>query len=182
MSLHPERQTEVDHLRELICDIPIAMLTTIAEDGSLNARPMINITEHFQGELWFFTRDDDPKTEEIQNNPQVNVSYSDSAHARFVSATGVASVLQDPTRCELMWTPECEPWFPNGPHDPHLCLIKVEVESATYWDQHQGLMVSIWKHVKALVTGQEERVTYRSSRIDWPGHHAPSPSSKETKL
>jgi general stress protein 26 len=167
MHLHGKKN-DLNHLRDLIRDIPVAMLTTIAEDGSLHARPMINITHEFRGELWFFARDDDPKLREIEANPQVNVSYADAPHSRFVSAAGKASILRDANRCELMWSSACDPWFPDGPRDPHLRLIKIDVESATYWDQHLGSMISLWNQMKNLVTGNKEPATMEANRFDWP--------------
>jgi len=168
MSTGPGKRSELSHLRDLIRGIPIAMLTTVSSDGALHARPMVNITEEFQGELWFFSRDDDPKLREIEANPQVNVSYADAPHTRFVSAAGKATVIRDANRCELLWSAACDPWFPDGPRDPHLRLIRVEVESATYWDQHLGSMISLWTQVKNLVTGKKEAPPLETNRFDWP--------------
>jgi len=168
MSSVPVKRSELSHLRDLIRGIPIAMLTTVTSDGALHARPMVNVTEEFQGELWFFSRDDDPKLLEIEANPQVNVSYADAPHTRFVSAAGKAMIIRDANRCELLWSAACDPWFPDGPRDPHLRLIRVEVESATYWDQHLGSMISLWTQVKNLVTGKKEAPPLETNRFDWP--------------
>jgi len=41
----------------------VAMLTTVASDGSLRSRPMVTPDADFDGELWFFTRYNSPKSE-----------------------------------------------------------------------------------------------------------------------
>ena len=162
-----QRQQAVAHLREMIHDIPIAMFTTVAGDGSLHSRPMVNVNAKFDGDLWFFTTNDDPKVDEIAANPRVNVSFSAVAKGRYVSATGTASIVDDPKRLELHWTPECEPWFPNGPRDPHLSLIKVDIASAEYWDQHRGAMVAVGDYLKRLVTGSKSP-SLVSEQVAWP--------------
>jgi len=39
--------------------------------------------------------------------------------------------------------------------DPHLCLLRVSVEQAEYWDTPSGKIVQLIGFVKALATGQE---------------------------
>jgi general stress protein 26 len=46
-------------------------------------------------------------------------------------------------------------WFPEGLDDPHLCLLKVSVEQAEYWDAPSSKLVEIFGFVKALATGTE---------------------------
>lgn len=167
---HPDqsstRPAEGEHLCELIQDIPVAMLTTVASDGSLHSRPMVNINEKFDGDLWFFTSHDDPKVAEIQAHPQVNVSFAAPNKHQYVSATGKAEVVRDPKRRELVWTSDCEHWFPEGPKDPNLLLLKIEVESASYWDQQRGVMVAIAGFFKRLM-GEKPAET-QNEQVDWP--------------
>jgi len=114
LQMNDERQTAIEHLREMIHDIPVAMLTTIASDSSLHSRPMVNVNKQFDGDLWFFTHYDDPKVAEIVANPQVNVSFVSPSKHRYVSATGNAELVRDPKHRELLWTTDCAPWFPRA--------------------------------------------------------------------
>lgn len=163
-----ERQAAVEHLREMLHDIPVAMLTTQSSEGSLHARPMVNVNEKFDGDLWFFTYYDDPKTQEIEANSQVNVSFASPSQNRFISVTGKAELVRDAKRCELLWTSDCEPWFPNGPQDPAIALVKVDVDSAEYWDQQRSAMVAMAGLFKRLVTG-ERPAHLRSEQVQWSG-------------
>lgn len=45
-------------------------------------------------------------------------------------------------------------WFPNGPDDPKLALLKVEVDQAEYWDGPSSTMVQLIGFAKATLTGQ----------------------------
>ena len=60
-----ERGGRIKKLAEMIRDIDFAMLTTVAEDGSLHSRPMSTQRAGFDGDLWFFTRASAPKVGEI---------------------------------------------------------------------------------------------------------------------
>lgn len=57
-------QEEIETLRELIKDIDTAMLTTVTEEG-LVSRPMKTQEVEFDGDLWFFTKKETAKYEEI---------------------------------------------------------------------------------------------------------------------
>ena len=60
-----DRGSSIKKLAELIGEIRIAMLTTTAEDGSLRSRPMTTQQATFDGKLWFFTKRESPKVDEI---------------------------------------------------------------------------------------------------------------------
>jgi hypothetical protein len=45
-------------------------------------------------------------------------------------------------------------WFPQGPDDPEVALLKVSVDQAEYWDSPSSTMVYAYGYVKAKLTGQ----------------------------
>jgi general stress protein 26 len=144
--------SNVEKLRELIKGIKIAMLTTTDEHGRLYSRPMATQEADFDGDLWFFASDDAPKSQEIQNHPNVNVAYSDNN--RFVSVSGKAQIVKDRTRMKEFWSPIYKAWFPDGLESPHLCLLKVSVEQAEYWEGPGGVVARLTEFVKAATGGK----------------------------
>jgi general stress protein 26 len=109
----------------------------------------------FDGDLWFFTSDQTHKIEEIEQNNRVNVSYSNPPENRFVSVSGSAEIVKDRAKIEELWNPILKAWFPKGLDDPTLCLLKVAVENAEYWESPTGTLVQMAGFVKAIVTGKE---------------------------
>lgn len=162
-----ERQDAIDRICGLVRRVPVAMLTTVGSDGVVHARPMVNVNDRFNGDLWFFTKYDDGKVNEIASHAQVNVAFSDPSKQQYVSMTGRAEVLRDPKRSELLWKSDCEPWFPEGLDDPNLGLIRVDVESAEYWDQRQGAMVALADYVKSWFTGDSD-AKVQQGHVEWP--------------
>lgn len=148
------REEAIEKLNNLIEDIDFAMLTTVDTDGVLRSRPMSTQEAEFDGTLWFFTSDKTHKVEEIEQDNRVNASYAKPEYNFYVSVSGTASIVKDRAKMEELWNPILKAWFPEGLDDPNICLLKVDVEQAEYWDSPSSTLVQITGFVKAMVTGQ----------------------------
>lgn len=155
MEHEKDRGEAIAKLAELIKDIKIAMLTTVDEEGVLHSRPMATQKEEFAGTLWFFNYHDSAKTREVAKEHQVNVSYSDPDHQKYVSVSGLAREVQDKAKAEQLWNPMLKAWFPQGLEDPNLSLLKIDVQRAEYWDSPSSKMVQLYGYLKAVATGQK---------------------------
>jgi general stress protein 26 len=155
----------VAKVAELIKDINVAMMTTEAEDGLLHSRPMATQKTEFDGTLWFFTGLSTGKVSEIDWNPEVNLSYAEPSDTRFVSVSGTAEIVDDRARMRELWSDIYKAWFPQGIDDPDLCLMKVEVSFAEYWDVPSGKMVQVFGFLKALATGERLKMEGESHGV-----------------
>ena len=146
---------DVKKLGRLIKDVKVAMLTSVCPDGSLHSRPMVtHESAAFDGALWFFTRADAPKVEEVRQRRQVNVSYASHPHQHYVSVSGTAELVRDQDKIKEFWNPLLRAWFPKGLDDPELALLRVEVSKAEYWDAPSSTFVHLVGFAKAIATGQ----------------------------
>lgn len=152
--MEDKRSEAIGKLKELLEGIDFCMLTTL-DGGHLRSRPMSTQQVEFDGDLWFFTSDQTHKVEEIEKDSRVNVAYSQPDENRYVSVSGTAEVVKDRAKIEELWNPIHKAWFPEGLDDPTLCLLKVSVEQAEYWDSPSSKIVQIYGFVKALATGTE---------------------------
>lgn len=151
--MQDSREESIKKVNELIKEVEVAMLTTI-DGGVLRSRPMQTQEAEFDGDLWFFTNTDTHKTEEIEADNRVNVSYASPATNTYVSISGAASLVSDKAKIEELWNPVLKAWFPKGLEDPTLILMKVSAEQAEYWDAASSTIVKVVGLVKALVTGE----------------------------
>jgi len=136
-------------VHELIKDVRIAMLTTVSTEGQLVSRPMATQQTQFEGEVWFFAEADSPKIADIARDPRVNVAYSAS---NFVSLAGTASVVRDVAKKRELWDAGAAAWFGDkDAADPSVVLIKVDAETAEYWDT-PSRPATLVKVVKAKLT------------------------------
>lgn len=158
----PADKSPVQVLSDLIADIPFAMLTTTDRHGRLHSRPMTpQRQEGDDGTLWFFTDRRTHGVEEITLHPQVNVSFTDSGAHRYISCSGRAIVVDDRSQAQKFWKPQYAVWFPLGPDDPNLVMLRVEIEQADYWDSPNTWAGRLLAFAKALATGDKSSLETR---------------------
>ncbi|HEY0703078.1 MAG TPA: pyridoxamine 5'-phosphate oxidase family protein [Candidatus Acidoferrales bacterium] len=145
-------------LRDLIKDIKFAMLTTVSRAGLLVSRPMTTQNENFDGVLWFFAGLDSPKTEDLEAHPEVNLAYAKPGSMEFVSVSGTAKISMDRAKMQELWSDTYKAWFPQGLDDPNLCLLRIEVTAAEYWDSPSAKVVQILGYLKSKITGEKENL------------------------
>ncbi|MCJ8209683.1 pyridoxamine 5'-phosphate oxidase family protein [Mucilaginibacter sp. RS28] len=156
-----KRLENIEKLRGMIDKIKTAMLTTYSATEGFHSRPMGTLLLDAEGALWFFTNEYSTKVAEISLDNKVSVTYSDVANHVYISLTGTASLVDDRTKMQELWTPYVEVFFPQGINDPALTLMKIDTESAEYWDSSASKIVVLFKMLKAAVLGK----TYQ------PGEH-----------
>ncbi len=139
--LEPQKQGFAK-LVTMIEALEVGMLTTEDKNGRLRSRPMA--TQKVEdGVLWFFSARDTPKILEVQKDSEVNVSYADPSNQVYISVSGVARVFQDPAKVRELWSSGAQRWFPNGPNDPSLAILKVAITQAEYWDVDKHAMIKL---------------------------------------
>jgi general stress protein 26 len=144
-----------DHTRtvaELLEGQRFGFLTTRSPDGTLTSRPMTLQEVEFDGDLWFFAERDSHPVRHITLSPQVNVGVGSGGS--WVSLTGRATVVDDPAKKRELWNSAVEAWFPDGPDDDSVVLLKVEGDSAEYWDSPGGRLATVFSFAKAKLTGE----------------------------
>ena len=124
----------IQHLQEMLKDNRIGMLTTLAEDGTLHARPMVVQDLEFKGDLWFFTNEESDIAAQVSHNTQVNVSFVGTKGNRFLSASGTAGLVRDPIKLRELWSSAAGIYFPKGLDDPSLVLVRVTVNTIAWWE------------------------------------------------
>ena len=139
---------------ELIKDIRIAMMVTFDDDGNLRSRPMAANQDTFSGDLWFFTSIQSGKIDQIEGNPNVLLGYSNPSKQEYVSINGEATIVRDRQKINELWSETLRVWFPKGPEDADIALIKVSLSGAEYWDAPSAAMVLAYGYVKARLTGE----------------------------
>ena len=153
-----DRDDAVAKVAALVRDARSCMLTTMTGDGRHVSRPMAVQEVEFDGDLWFFTYDDSEKAAQVQQHPEVNVALADEKHSSWTSISGRASVVHDRAKAEELWAKPLEVWFPDGLETTGLALLKVETDSAEYWDSPGGRVASALAFVKSKVTGERPDV------------------------
>lgn len=154
------KQEELETLRELIKDIDTAMLTTVTEEG-LVSRPMKTQEVEFDGDLWFFTKKETDKYEEILHDQDVNVAYAGKS---YVSVRGRAEIVEDLNKKKELWSKAYEKIMQTSYDDPSVVLIKIKAEAAEYWET--GNLKKKMAFFYKRMTGQSSDSTDVNETVD----------------
>ena len=154
MSNSTEDQREL--LWDLIKDTRFAMFTTRHANGHLHSRPMTtqNSKVDEDDSLWFFMSASSDPVADFRAEPTVNVAYANPAKDSYVSVSGTAEVVDDAERRKRLWNKLNDAWFPGGPNDPDVALVRVRITHANYWDVKESKVVQFWQMARAAVTGK----------------------------
>jgi general stress protein 26 len=143
---------QTQKVAELLKGQRFGFLTTVMKDGRLASRPMTLQEVEFDGDLWFFAERDSHPVRHVTDSPQVNVGVGSGGS--WVSLSGDAVVVTDTAKKRELWNGAVAAWFPQGPDDDSVVLLKVEADSAEYWDSPGGRLATAFSFVKAKVTGE----------------------------
>lgn len=140
-------------IAELVKGIHICMMTTVATDGSIDARPMAVQNKPFDGTLWFLTRSTSGKVEEVKEDHHVTLSFADPSNSKYITLKGKASVSQDRSKIHDLWNVMYKAWFPKGEDDPNIAVVQVDVSEGDYWEASSSKVLFYAKYAIAAVSG-----------------------------
>jgi len=150
---------DIIKLLDKIKDVKYATLTTLDANGRLHGRPMYTCAPGNDGALWFFSEKDAQKVTEVQANAQVGLAYADIDSAVYVTIAGTGTIVDDRAKIKELWREEFRGFFPKGPEEPNLTLLKVDIESGEYWDTPGNVLVRAFAYLKARTTGEKHHPT-----------------------
>ena len=124
-------------------EIDFCTLATRTADGSICSRPMSNNRQvEFEGDAWFFTYDNRQMIRDIEQNPNVGVTYMGNPGVMglfgkpgmFIHVEGLAQLIADKSAFKAHWEPALDRWFEQGVDTPGLVMIQVTSRRIHYWD------------------------------------------------
>ena len=152
-------------LIELVRDIRVALLTTADRDGGFHTRPVQTLQADDDGTLWFFTDWGSPKADELRRDVRASLGYADPAKNVYVALSGPGRLLRDARRAKQLWSIEQRAYYPDGPEDERLALLRVQIDRAEYWIA-PGRISYIVAAVRATVTGVPAGVIGENQKIE----------------
>ena len=120
----------------ILKEIDICLFATRGEGGELHARPMSNNRQvEWDGDSFFFAPSDGRLVAELEREPAAVTAYRAEEGYTFVSVSGSAEIETDPDLKKKHWLDDLEQWFPNGPEDPNVSLIRLRAEHVDWWGE-----------------------------------------------
>ena len=147
-----DEDSHIDRVWEVIEKAGICMMVTRFE-GGLRARPLEARPDRNADVIWFLTDARGLKDDEVEADPNICLSFVYPKEKVYVSITGKAFAGRDLERAKMLWNKEQQVWWPGGPRDPNLLVMKVEPERAEMWDGPASSAVAAFEFAKARLTG-----------------------------
>lgn len=124
---------ELKPVAEALRDIDICMLTTRSQEG-LHNRPMSNNRQvEYDGDTWFFAFRDSRLAREIQADPRIALGYAANDRGVWLAMEADAELVNDADEKRERWFDELDRWFPNGPEDENVTLIRASATRIRSW-------------------------------------------------
>ncbi len=158
-----DRHESIDErkkVREILEGFSTAMLISLDSASRPAARPM-HIAEIAEdgGEVSFLTGQQGKLAAELQREALVLLTFQKDSSA-YLSARGTARVDNNRAKIKALWKEPYKVWFPGGPEDPEIALVRVELVDAEYWDNRgMNKLQYLFKAAKAYVKGEQPDLT-----------------------
>jgi general stress protein 26 len=147
-------------LTELVEDIKTCMFTTTDEDCNVFSRPMFTVKIDNECCLWYFANELSEKVKDLEQGKQATLVFSHPGKNSYMNIYGNCTLIHDKNKMKELWQPALRSFFPEGIDDPSVCLLKVNIDEAFYWDNSSNDMILLYKNEshKPYQTDAEEEL------------------------
>lgn len=149
-----EGKEAIEKIKEMANEIKSCLFCTNINAGKFDTRPMSTQDVDDEGNIWFLSDKNSDKNRDIQNDPNVQLLYTNSSNFNFMSVCGKAEAFYDREKIEQLWEPVAKAWMQGGKDDPNLSVIKLAPDGGYYWDNKHNKLVAMAKIAAALVSGK----------------------------
>lgn len=144
----------VEKIKDMAGDGNIVMFCCNLDSQPFDATPMSTQKVEDDGTIWFFSTKKSDRNGYVKKDPRVQLLLTNNDDMDYLSIYGKAEVLEDVEKARELWSPHVKAWFPEGPTDPNLSLIRFKPSEGFYWDTEHGKMIAFAKRMISAVTGQ----------------------------
>jgi len=148
---------DIERVWQIVDKAVICMMTT-RFDGGLRARPLEARPDKDHDAIWFLTDVRGLKDDEVEANPEVCLTFVYPKEKVYLSITGEAFVSRDPERAKALWNQEQQAWWPGGPNDPNVRVMRVDLTRAEMWDGPASSAVAAFEFAKGRLTGTKPKL------------------------
>lgn len=144
----------VSKLQDLVKRSSTCMFATNLTAVPFHVCPMRVQETDYEGHLWFFSDATSSHNKQINDDPRVQLIFTNTPDMEFLTVYGTASISTHRQLIDRLWDGMVEAWF-DGKDDPKVSLICVQPAIAHYWDTEDGKLVTLAKLLTRAATGAD---------------------------
>ncbi|ANF81905.1 general stress protein [Acinetobacter sp. NCu2D-2] len=164
-SNHENRQK----LWELLKEVRFTMISHQTENNEIHAQPMTMLNSDKLNEhenLYFLLKDTNDIVKALSaGRSNLGLTFSKPSNDTYISISAEGHITTDRTLIETLWNPWAENWF-DGKDDPSVRVLVAKAISAEYWDVKDNKVTSLFKVLKANVTGETQEPDTDHQKLD----------------
>jgi general stress protein 26 len=143
-----------DRIWNIVEETGVGMLTTRFA-GGLRARPLEARPDRAAGVIYFIIDVRGLKDDEIEADPHVCFTLTNAHDKAYLSITARAEVLTDALLAAKYWKKTDDVWWPGGPDDEHVRVLKLDPLRAELWDGPASSLIAAYEFARSRVTGEK---------------------------
>ena len=168
------QSSEIQRAWDVIEKVGVCMLTTVS-DGGLRSRPLEARLNRSEGRIYFVTDVRGSKDDEIREAEHVGLVFIEPKEKVYLSLAGHAEVMREPHVAEAIWRKPDNVWWPHGPSDPNVRVIRFTPHLIEYWDGPASQAEAKAEFAKARATGEKPDLgENRKVTINLTAEHLPA--------
>jgi general stress protein 26 len=146
--------TPENRIWEIIEKAGICMMVTRFA-GGLRGRPLEARPNRDENTIFFLTDVRGLKDDEIENDAHVCLTFVYQPEKVYLSISGKASVSRDADCARQLWNDEQQVWWPGGPSDENVRVVRVNPSLGEIWDGPASAATAAFEFAKARATGSK---------------------------
>jgi general stress protein 26 len=137
---------------KMLTSFKVVMVTT--RDGEeIRSRPM---APHFDEDghvVRFLSDRQSGKTQEINEEHHINLTFANESTNDFASLSGVATQSQDRAMIKELWNAYADAWFEGDAETADVVVITFHPSEGQYWDSTGSSVLHAFEIVRTKITG-----------------------------
>lgn len=144
----------VEKIKELVNHGRSCLMMTALDNKPCSVCPMSPLKVTDEGDLLFFSDRRSNKNAELQQSPQMHITFSNDGDNEYMSLFGTAKVYHDQKEIDELYSAFANAWF-EGKNDPNLTIIRFSPSEGHYWDSKHGKAIQMIGILMGAITGKQ---------------------------
>lgn len=150
----------LQQLWDVMEDVHAGMLGV--EESGQHMQPMAPFIEKETNTVWFYTRDDSQLVQAARTGERAHFCIIGKDHDYHACLAGTIDEVHSPEHVDKYWSPMVAAWFEGGKDDPHLTMLRLQLDDVAIWASSNSTLRFGWEMAKANLTGKEPDLGYHT--------------------
>lgn len=144
----------IERVWQVIDKVGICMFASRFDQG-IRARPLEARPDPAEKLIYFLVDLWGLKDDEVAVHPEVCLIFIDPEDKVYLSIAGSARCYRDAAKARELWNDEQFAWWPAGPSDENVRVMRVKPDFAEYWDGPASRETVKYEFAVARSTGRK---------------------------